>query len=155
MERKAKHMLKELIGIQSIVYSILWIILGTALLHATLFLSICCNLFSWNPELNWVTVFSACAVVVCLVCIVWLSKKTNTFTPIAISLLTCVSLNAYGTYEFKAFHSETLSSGFLGRMELSPEWFRVTILLILLSPSISWFCYPFRSLKKLIKTTNP
>ena len=147
-------MLKKLIGIKSIVYSILWIIAGTALLHATLFLSICCNLFSWNPELNRVTVLSACAVIVCLACIVGLSKKTNTFAPILISLLTCITLSAYGIYEFKAFYSETLSSGFLGRMELSPEWFRVTILLILLSPSISWFCYPFRSLKKLLKTTS-
>ena len=148
-------MLKELSGIKSIVYSILWIIAGAALFHATLFLSICCNLFSWNPELNRATILSACAVIVCLACIVGLSKKTNTFAPIVISLLTCVSLNAYGIYEFKAFHNETLSSGFLGRMELSPEWFRVTILLILLSPSIARICYPFRSLKKLIKTTSP
>jgi len=153
--RKAKHMLKELIGNKSIVFSILWIIAGTALLHATLFLSVCCNLFSWNPELNRVTVLSACAAVVCLACIVGLSKKTNTLAPIVISLLTCISLNAYGIYEFKAFHSEALSSGFLGRMEPSPEWFRVTILLILLSPSIAWIGYPFRSLKKLIKTTSP
>lgn len=148
-------MLKELSGIKSIVYSILWIIAGTALLYATLFLSVCCNLFSWNPQIDRATVLSACAVVVCLACIVGLSKKTNTFAPILISLLTCISLSVYGIYEFKEFYSETLSSGFLGRIKLSPGWFRATILLIFLSPSISWFCYPFRSLKKLIKTTNP
>ena len=137
---------------KSILYSILWIVAGVALTFSTFYLTIMCNMFSWTPELNGDTLLFALATSASMVSIIWLARKTISHLTIITSLLVCVVLAILGIYGFIEFHSEALSSSFLGRRVLSPEWFRITILMIFLTPLIIWSCYPFRYFKKSRKS---
>ena len=140
----------------SLLYSALWIIAGFSFLYFTLAMGALCNLFTWDPSLDWDIALSAAATVLIEFFFFWLAKRTQGYIAGTISLLMSLALVAVGIMWFIDFHQETLCGDgghlFLQRQALSPEWFRVTFLALFLVPLILWGYYPFRHLIKSRKS---
>jgi len=134
----------------SLLYSVQWIIAGVLLFYSTLYWVLSCNLFSWEPSLDWETTLCIVATVLVEVFFFWLARKTKGYIVIIVSFLVTVVLAAIGISGFIDFHQESLgdwkSSWIFRRDALSPEWFRITVLALFLNPLILWACYPFRRL---------
>ncbi|MCP3924609.1 MAG: hypothetical protein GY714_18700 [Desulfobacterales bacterium] len=132
--------------VRLIFESIAWIVVGLSLLFSTAHLIVACNLFSWNPRLNIETILLTMAVCISLILTFFIARKTEHISTVVVSLIVCIVLFVFGIIGFIDLYGEEYSS-FL-RSELSPEWFRISILIILFLPMLSWIYYPFRYIRK-------
>jgi hypothetical protein len=136
---------------KSLLYCILWIIGGVAFFYSTVVLLLRVNLWSWNPEINLVNTLLALAIIASFVFIFWLAGRTAHISVLIVSLLVCILLSTYGTLCFINSHRST----FLGLFNNpAPEWFKITTLMIFISPLIIWIAYPLRAFRKEKKCKN-
>ncbi len=130
---------------RSLLYSTSWVITGFALYVFTMYFIVSLNLFSWKLKINHVTALLVFAIVVDLVLIFVLARKTTGIPETTVSFLVCIFLFVFGINEFIHLHMEKIAySKVFSRMVLSPEWFRIMILIIYTTPLIAWIYYPFK-----------
>jgi hypothetical protein len=143
--------------LHSVLYSTLWIVAGYALLVSIVNVDLSFNLFSWSPSFDWETVLHIAVIVATEVFIFWFAGKTKTISVTIVSLLVCTALIFFGAVVFSGYQKETLEQGGSGlaalvnRRELSPIWYRLSILTLFLIPLLSWGYHLF---KRLIKSRN-
>jgi hypothetical protein len=95
------------------------------------------NLFNWNPESwDWSIPVSAAGVLVGITAVWFLAKASRDSASRVASLLVCFFLVWLA---IQVLPAEPLDhSGFLGRSESSPLWYRSGLALLLCVPVIFW-----------------
>lgn len=128
---------------RKILHPILWVLSGGAFFFSTFYMIFTCNLFSWDP-LSWDALLFLITTLLCIAFMGWLAIKTKFLPAIIVSFVVSIIFIWIGCLYFSEFCKEELSWGFLGRKALSPWWFRILILILFLTPSILWSCFPLR-----------
>ncbi len=133
----------------TIIISLLWLILTTAIFYTILLVNLHFNLFSWHhrtDELVYVFLFSLVALIIAYY---YLAKYTRGVFEIWFSFLIGVGMMIFGLFVLYDFYTETISTGIFSRTVYSPHWFRIFIFTMYLVPIITWFLYPNKMRKKL------
>jgi len=140
--------------LHSSLYSTSWIVAGVILFLSTINLLVNWNLMNWEPALEMETALCIAVIIAIEIFMVWMAKRTRGNFSIIVSLLVCVALVMLGTFWFTTFLDESsqFDASIFSRQRKSPIWFRITFLSLYLIPLISWVLYPFRNLKKSMKS---
>ena len=142
---------------KKLLHPALWIIAGAVLLHSTIYIELSCNLFSWNPDLDWETALAIATVIVIEIFIFWLTRKLKNTSAIITSLLVCIVLAVFGAIGFIALQGETVSKGqglgiLVSRSTLSPLWYKITFLTLHFIPLFTWISHMYKQQIKLKKS---
>jgi hypothetical protein len=131
---------------KAIIFSLLWLLISAAYFYALIILLLTTNLFSWSLRFNFPTVITLFAIVILLVAVFFVARFTIGKIEIGLSLMASLAISLFGVYVLYGLYSETISSGFLSRRVLSPDWFRLSLFGLYLFPIICWLLYPYKVL---------
>jgi hypothetical protein len=119
-----------------------WLLASLGLVWAIVVIQAELNFFSWNPKFNQTIILAIMGYCGTLGSMIFISRfNTRDRISQIVSLIISLILVALAFYIIPA---EAITSGLLGRWELSPLWYRITLRLMLLLPMVIWFIGPLR-----------
>jgi hypothetical protein len=138
---------------RSILLSIVWVAVGSALLFESVLFDVDWNLFTWKPELDFVVLACALTIPATLTGIWFLARATRDQVTRVISLIVCMFLAGFAITVILPF--EPASGGFLGRTTVCPLWFRGGLTLAMSIPSAFWILWFLRLRKHPAQQPGP
>ncbi len=129
---------------KSILFSLLWVIIGGLHAYFIALTVVAFNLFSWDPNLDTQKIVFTLSAAVSSLIITFLAKWIKEIPPVIVSLIVSILLFVLGIYSFIDFQLEEVGTGFFARRVLSPLWFHLFISFLFIYPIISWRIYSYK-----------
>ena len=120
------------------------IVLYLAVVCATLLWLIELNLFSWQPKISLAAIGYPIGVIAIGLLVYYNSRKINHKFGLYLNIILCLFIVYYGW----ALTLEEIKSGWFGRSKLSPLWFRLSQIIMLLVPVVA----STKTIKKIGRT---
>ncbi len=126
---------------KTIIISLLWLVLCIGLFYDAMIIVLMFNLFSWHFEIDWKIIALLVFAIIAIIASYFLSRKTQYKVEQWVAFVSTVLLAGFGLFVFIDFYQETISHSLLGRSQLSPQWFRISVLLLYCFPLFMFITY--------------